>query len=109
VPSNYPLTIYRGDTYRLQFRLWADAAKTSPVDLTEAEVASEIRSNSGSVVTPLACAVTLPNVIDIELSATASKALTTAPAHWDLQLTWANGDVQTPVAGAVTLQQDVTV
>jgi len=68
VPSNYPLTIYRGDTARWQFRLWADAAKTSPVDLTEATVKSEIRSNSGSVVTPLLCAVTLPNTIDVELS-----------------------------------------
>jgi hypothetical protein len=109
VPSTYPLTIYRGDTARWQFRVWADAAKTTPIDLTEATVKSEIRSNSGSVVTALACAVTLPNTIDVELSATASQALTTAPAHWDLQLTWDNGDVQTPVAGAVTLQQDVTV
>jgi hypothetical protein len=109
VPSTYPLTIYRGDTARWQFRLWSDAGKTTPVDLTDATVKSEIRSNSGSVVTPLACAVTLPNTIDVELSATASQALTTAPAHWDLQLTWESGDVQTPVAGAVTLQQDVTV
>jgi hypothetical protein len=103
------LTIYRGDTARWQFRLWADPTKVSPIDLTTATVKSEIRSNSGLVVTPLVCAVSLPNVIDVELSATASKALTTAPAHWDLQLTWASGDVQTPVAGAVTLQQDVTV
>jgi len=109
VPSTYPLTIYRGDTARWQFRLWADAAKTSPVDLTEATVKSEIRSNSGSVVTPLLCAVTLPNTIEVELSAVLSSTLTTAPAHWDLQLTWESGDVQTPVAGAVTLQQDVTV
>jgi hypothetical protein len=103
------LALYRGDTHRWQFRLWADATKTSPVDLTTATVKSEIRSNSGSVVTTLICAITLPNTIDVELSAVESAKLTTPPAQWDLQLTWATGDVQTPVAGAVMVQQDVTV
>ncbi|HWP71216.1 MAG TPA: hypothetical protein VNM36_08950 [Gemmatimonadaceae bacterium] len=109
MPSTYPLTIYRGDTHRWQFRLWADAAKTSPVDLTEATATSEIRSHSGTLVTALACAIALPNIIDVELSAAASKTLTTTPSHWDLQLLWTNGDVQTPVGGAVTLQLDATV
>jgi hypothetical protein len=64
---------------------------------------------SGKLVTTLTCAITLPNVIDMELSALESETLTTAASQWDLQLRWATGEVQTPVAGAVTLQQDVTV
>jgi hypothetical protein len=109
VPSNYPLALYRGDTHRWQFRLWADPSKTAPIDLATATAKSEIRSLSGTVVTTLLCAITLPNTIDVTLSAVESAKLTTPPAQWDLQLTWANGDVQTPVTGAVTVQQDVTV
>lgn len=108
MPSDYALTIYRGDTYRWQFRLWQDAAKTSPVDLTTATVKSEIRSTGGGLIAPLDCTVTLPNVIDAVLSAAASSKLPTFPARWDLQLTWDTGDVQTPVGGTVTVQTDVT-
>jgi len=109
MPSDFALIVYRGDTHRWQFRLWADAAKTSPLDLATATVKAEIRnSTSGALITPLACTVTPPNTIDALLSAAVSAQLLT-PARWDLQLTWANGDVQTPIGGAVSLQADVTL
>ncbi len=110
MPSDYALDLYRGDTHRWQFRLWADAAKTSPVDLTAATVKSEIHAQgSNALIASLACTVALPNTIDVVLSATESAKLTTPPARWDLQLTWANGDIQTPVAGAVIVKLDATV
>lgn len=109
MPSDYSLTIYRGDTHRWQFRLWSDAGKTSPIDLATATVKAEIRTNGGTLVSPIDCTVTPPNTIDALLSAAASSLLATPPARWDLQLTWANGDVQTPIGGAVMVQTDVTV
>ncbi len=39
---NYPLGIYRGDTHRWSFTLWADAGKTTPADLTGVAVAAWI-------------------------------------------------------------------
>jgi len=104
-----PLTLYRGDTYHWQFTLWADAAKTQPVDLTGVTVKSEIRTAAGgALVTTLACTVQAPNVILIDLSATASMSLTAAGGAWDLQLTYPSGDVSTILAGKVTVTMDVT-
>jgi hypothetical protein len=108
MPSDFPLSIYRGDSHRWQFRLWSDAAKTSPVDLATATVKSEIR-NSATLLTALECTVTPPNVIDVVLPAAASGQLPSFPVRWDLQLTWPSGEVQTPIAGSVTVQADVTV
>jgi len=60
-------------------------------------VKSEIHAQgNNALIASLACTVALPNTIDVVLSATESAKLTTPPARWDLQLTWANGDIQTP-------------
>ena len=57
----YPLGVYRGDTYRWQFVLWADPARTTAVDLTGVIVAAEIRVKTGTTpIYPLACTVTKP-------------------------------------------------
>jgi hypothetical protein len=108
MPSEYPLDIYRGDTARWQFRLWQDAAKTSPVDLSTAVVQSEIRSSGGVLLATLDCTITVPNVVDVVLPAAAASRLTMTPARWDLQVTWDTGDVQTPIGGVVTVQLDAT-
>jgi hypothetical protein len=104
----YPLVLYRGDTYRRQFTVWADAAQTTAVDLTDVLVAAEIRAGTGTTpVYALALTVTLPNVIDLEISAAQSAQLPAA-ATWDLQLTYPSTDVQTIVKGGVSVQGDVT-
>lgn len=104
----YPLGVYRGDTYRWQFVLWADAARTTAIDLTGVIVAAEIRVKTGSTpVYPLACTVTLPNIIDLELTAAQCVQLPSSGV-WDLQLTYPSGDVQTVVSGAVSVRGDVT-
>ncbi len=109
LPSDFPLSIYRGDTHRWQFRLWQDAAKTTPVDLTTATVMSEIHSTGDALLATLDCTVTAPNLIDVVLPAAAARQLTMTPARWDLQLTWDTGDIQTPIGGVVTVQLDATV
>jgi hypothetical protein len=105
---SYPLGIYRGDSYRWRFVLWADTARTVAIDLTSVTVGAEIRVSTGSTpIYPIAIAVTLPNTIDLSLSAAAS-AQVPAAAIWDLQLTYPSGDVQTIVSGAVSVRGDVT-
>jgi hypothetical protein len=107
-PGVYNLALYRGDTYRWQFLLWADVAKTEPADLTDVTVKAEIRDKPGGLtITPLTCSITAPNIIDIVLSSAECQALD-AKGSWDLQLTYVGGDVATVLAGSVTVTPDVT-
>lgn len=105
-PANLPLEIYRGDSMRLRVKLWDQAQK--PIDLTGVVAKSEIRDRpAGTQITSLTCVVTLPNIIELTLSATASHALPTKGV-WDLQLTYGSGEVRTPLAGPVAITTDVT-
>ena len=108
IPGKYSLSLYRGDTWRVQFRLWTDVDKTEPADLTGVTVASEIRDKSGGLkITPITLVVTLPNMINASLAPDETAHLP-ASAYWDLQLTLANGDIQTILAGTVTVVSDIT-
>ena len=106
--QTYPLGLYRGDTARRQFVLWADSARTTAVDLTGVAVAAEIRPGTGGTpVAVLALTVSLPNTIALEIPA-AQAAQLPASGQWDLQLTYPSGDVQTIVRGAVSVTGDIT-
>ena len=107
IPGNYQLLIYCGDTSRWQFKLWQDTAKTVPVDLTGVTVKAEIRDKAAGVVLgQLTCAVTMPNIINASITAAASATLKNGV--WDMQLTYASGDVSTVLAGPVKCTLDVT-
>lgn len=108
MPANYPLDLYRGDTYYWQFRFWQDAAKTVASDLTGVAVASQIRGVNDALLVTLTCVVTLPNIVDVTLPAEESKKLSTKAQLWDLELTYADGSVWTPAAGAVKVSTDAT-
>jgi hypothetical protein len=109
LPATYDLSLYRGDTGRWQFKLWSDADKTQPVDLTGVTVDAMIRDKAtgGSYSTTMACTVTQPNIIDMVLTSQQSRDLP-AKGLWDLQLTYPSGDIVTPLKGAVAVTQDVT-
>lgn len=108
MPATLPLTLYRGDTARWQFKLWADTDKTEPVDLTDVTPKAEIRDKpSGTKISELACTVTLPNIIDASLEPAISRTLP-AKGFWDLQLTYSSGDIATVLAGPVTVTPDIT-
>jgi hypothetical protein len=102
---NYPLGIYRGDTHRWSFTLWADAAKTTPADLTGVAVAAWIAQ--ATTITHLVCTVAT-HVVSVALEEDISQGLTVTQGRWDLQLTYPSGDVQTVVAGSVSVKADVT-
>ena len=107
-PGRYDLDLYRGDSYQWRFQLWQDAEKTSPVDLAGAEVRSEIRDKpAGAVIIELACVITLPNTIDVTLSAE-DCANCPSKGVWDLQAIFPGDIVRTPVAGNVLVTSDVT-
>lgn len=111
MPGNYPLSLYRGDSYAWQFRVWSDAGHTVPVDLTGATVKAEVRYTPGATpILAMVCTVTPPNIIDMHLPAAAWTAFTakTGPAAWDLQVTYPGGDVITYLAGPVTITADIT-
>jgi hypothetical protein len=108
LPGTYDLTLYRGDTTRIDFVLWHDAAKTQPVDVSGAVAKAQIRDrpDSTAVVAELLCGgsgntvtVTVPDATSAKLGKN---------GFWDLQLTWSSGDVQTVVAGLVYAEPDVT-
>ena len=119
-PGNFPLSIYRGDTGRWQFKLWNDTAKTVPIDLAGVTAWAEIRDKpGGKKLAILTCVVTQPNIIDMTLPATESMKLPVAAACspsgstgasgvWDLQLNYENQDVMTLLAGPVGVTADVT-
>jgi hypothetical protein len=102
----YPLTLWRGDSYRWSFRFWTDPGKTDPYDLSGCTAAAEIRTASGvEPATAMTCTIT-ENIIDVALSAAACRALPAA-GTWDLQLT-KGIDVQTVVVGPVAVTGDIT-
>lgn len=109
LPVNFPLSVYQGDTYEWTFRLWADRARSTPIDLTGAEAKAEIRDRPGGrLLLALSPTVTMPNEIAVDLTREDSLKLTRRNARWDLQLTLDDGTVTTVVAGHVVVTLAVT-
>lgn len=107
-PGRLALSLYRGDTYRWRFSLWLDTAQTQPADLTGATATSQIRDKpGGTLIAAIACVITLPNIVDAVLSA-ADCAKLPGTGAWDLQITYASGDVATALAGPVNTVADVS-
>lgn len=105
IPGTYDLCLYKGDTGRWQFRVWTDEAKTAPADLTGAVAAAQIRPGPGGAPTDMVCTITVPNIVDMVLPAGSAPPMR---GLWDLQITYASGDVQTVLSGKVSTQADVT-
>lgn len=109
LPTEYPLTLYRGDSYSWRFRFWDDEAKTQPSDLSGVTAEAEIRDKSaGLSVMILECTVEEPNVVLVVLHAAAWDDYTPPKGVWDLQLTYPGGGVYTPIGGPVKITADVT-
>ena len=109
LPGSYDLALYRGDSAAWRFQLWADKAKTNPVDLTGASVAAEFRDVSGgTVLMSLVCDIVLPNVVAVSVTPDMWEGVAVEDGVWDLEVTFSPTDVHTPVAGVVTVTPDVT-
>jgi hypothetical protein len=109
LPAVYNLDLYRGDTLRLQLRLWNDEDRTDPTDLDGVIASSQIRVRpDAEPAVELTCTITAPNTVDVTLDSDLSRDLP-KKGVWDLQLAWPGGDVFTPVGGKVSTKPDVTV
>lgn len=107
IPADYPLELYRGDSEHWRFKFSSSGGQ--PSDLTGVTPKAEIRDRPGGThITPLICILTLPNIVDMTLSAADSANLLLSKGAWDLQLTFASGEVLTPIGGVVTVTADVT-
>lgn len=108
-PGTYDLDLYRGDSYAWRFIMWQDEDKTIPTDLTDTTAAAQIRDKpDGAKVVDLPCSVELPNFVDIAITPELYAACP-AKGGWDLQLTFVNGDVYTPIRGSVVVTSDYTI
>ena len=111
-PGKFDLKIYRGDSYRYRFVMWADEDKTQPADLTGVSAKAELRvTHGGVVIGEMVLTITLPNLIDGVLTPETTSAITTKGGVWDLQLSFGGPpatDVKTVLAGAVIMTPDVT-
>lgn len=111
-PGDYPLTLYRGDTYVWEFRCYTSTSPSPPpADLTGATAKAEIRNTpGGTLLTSLNCVITLPNIITVKMKTANWTGLNVRTAAWDLQVTYTDPDasVVTILAGAVTITPDVT-
>lgn len=107
-PGRYDLNLYRGDSYAWRFTLWKDAAKTDEVDLAGSIVSAQIRDKpAGSKIVQLTCDVTTPNIVDMQMTPSMYD-LCPPKGVWDLEITFADEQVQTPLAGQVIVTADVT-
>jgi hypothetical protein len=108
-PGAFSLPIYRGDSYSWQFVLWADPAKTIPMPTTGAATLAQIRNApGGQLFVTMPTSVAPPNLVNMQLLATDSATLNPGSWAWDLQVVYATGAVQTVLAGAVVVTEDVS-
>jgi hypothetical protein len=107
MPGIYPVSVYRGDSLEWRVVIWTDQHRSIPLDLTFTQAKAEIREQHAAVrAYPLTCTVTLPNIIDVYLSAHTSRDLPEEGA-WDLELTQIDR-VFTILRGPVVVVDDIT-
>lgn len=116
-PATLNLDIYRGDSKDVYFRVRDKNTDGSPGPykvLTGATPKSQIRAdkNNPAVLAEFTASlddqVARPGGVLLHLTGAQTTAITPDTAVWDVQVTHANGDVTTYLAGTVTITGDVT-
>jgi hypothetical protein len=107
VPVN--IKVYRGDSGRL--RIAVKDADGSPINVSAATWDADIRDTADAVTVVAQLTMTpvsgQTNAIDVVLSATESLKLIAAKYVYDVQMTL-NTEVQTLIAGEITVTKDVS-
>jgi hypothetical protein len=106
-PGRWDLVMYRGDSYSWRVRLWEDEPGGTPVDITGATVAAEIREKLwGVTVVELGAVLTPPNIIELTM---APEMWADCPivGVWDLQVSMPPAEVRTVLAGDFISEGDV--
>lgn len=108
--GTYNLNIVRFDSWTWQFTLWGDEAKSIPSDLSGATVTAQIRLTvGGAIIASLAVEVrdAPRGVVWMSISSGQSGVLPPV-AVWDMQISYPDGEIRTPVGGNVLVTDDVT-
>lgn len=113
-PGKRNITLYQGDSYEMQISF--STADTGPVDITGHTFAAQIRTSTADAdngAAPLAtftCTADDPTagILFLTLDPSDTTALKSKVAAWDLQGTAPDGAITTYLAGAVSVQLEVT-
>lgn len=118
LPVNRNITIYKGDTFTLDFRLRARTSQGDPgvyIDLTGATARAQIRpAEDGSLSTEFTCATADQTTTDgkgrvqISLTPAQTSALPDSGGVWDVQVEFPDGTVRTYLKGTVSITKEVT-
>lgn len=117
VPGQADITIYQGDTFNGFMRLRTQNPDGTPgayIDLTGAVGLAQIRPDEASAViladftVTLADQVALTGGVFFTLAPADTTALNPGQAMWDIQLTLADGTVNTYLKGVVTVEAEVS-
>jgi len=115
-PGQHNLSVYQGDTvsFTVQYREGPAGSEVGK-SLSGATIRCQIRSTAASdtivanfTVTPDADQSTNPGLMSIVLSDTSSLLLTGTSYVYDLEISWADGSVQTLLYGAITVTASVS-
>lgn len=112
LPSNVDLSIWKGDAQEYLIKLEStntDGTK-SPIDLTGCTAQAVIRQDFSATTTyPFTCTVTnaTGGEVKVYLSSADSKNIPAGDYVWNFQITAANGDVRTYLAGDVKVHAEV--
>lgn len=110
------LNIRQGACFAFQIKLANPDA--TPVDLTGASATAMIRKSFADLLpaASFSAAITLPDTIELSLSAAATAGLTAGEKTtdkaslylWDMEITWPDGCVTSPVYGDLRVKAEVT-
>lgn len=109
LPANYDLVIYKGDFVRLLLTM--TDADDAPLNLTGATPKAVLKTDySDPAPIPFTC--TLKNAVagEVELFISSQTSSTIIPGSyiWDFQITFADNQTRTYLAGDVTVFNEVT-
>lgn len=121
LPGNYDLTIYRGDTFDMDF-IYATVTATdgsgnptewTVINMTGGTLLAEIRQTTvyGSTLLEtftIANFVPTSGSFSIQLAPSATNGVSWTQGFYDIQFTDSNGNVSTLCYGTVTIMDDVS-
>ncbi len=111
VPATYDITLYQGDTYRLDIVVKDNQATPQPVNITGWTARGQIRPTIDSATIFASFVVTFTNASLGQVRISLTGAITAAiPQNgvYDLEFTLPGGEIETYLKGALVIDKEVT-
>jgi hypothetical protein len=108
LPTNVDLVFWKGDVVDFTVRFMTDAATPQPIPLSGFTASAVLKASFNSPTSyNFTCTIQNTNEVRVYMSSPVSKTVPAGDYIWNLQLTAANGDVRTRLAGDVTVYAEV--